>query len=32
MISNFEKQAWWYYCDKKVTRNAVADMYAHMSF
>jgi hypothetical protein len=32
MITNHDNLAWWFHCDKKVTRNAVANMYAHMSF
>ncbi len=32
MIINFESPLIWSLCDRKVTRNAVADMYAHMSF
>ena len=32
MITNHDNSAWWHYSDKKITRNAVADMYAHMSF
>jgi hypothetical protein len=32
MIINHENPMIWVFCDKKVTRNAVAQMYAHMSF
>lgn len=32
MIINHESQMIWAFCDKKVTRNAVASMYAHMSY
>ena len=32
MIINHDNQLIWEQCDLKVTRNAVAAMYAHMSF
>jgi hypothetical protein len=32
MIINHESPMIWSFCDKKVTRNAVANMYAHMSY
>jgi hypothetical protein len=32
MNINHENPMIWAFCDKKVTRNAVAQMYAHMSF
>jgi len=32
MIINYESLQIWRQCDRKVTRNAVSQMYAHMSF
>jgi hypothetical protein len=32
MIINYEAPLIWKYCDKKLTRNSVAKMYAHISF
>ena len=32
MIINHENPIFWAFCGKKVTRNAVAQMYAHMCF
>ena len=32
MIINHENPNIWRYCDRKVTRNAVAQMFAHISF
>lgn len=32
MIINHEKDQFWDLCDQKIVRNAVADMFAHISF
>lgn len=32
LIINHEHEQWWNYCMHKVSRNAIAEMFAHISF
>lgn len=32
MLINYESPFIWKFCDRKLTRNSVAQMYAHMAF
>jgi len=32
MINSYKNEQWWYYSQFKVSRNAIADMLAHISY
>jgi hypothetical protein len=32
MLINHEHDAWWNNCSQKVSRNAIAEMFAHISY